>query len=292
MAPDMLLVKAEFPVFLKQYTVHKVLRNNNRFNLGAESIELSISEDKEFCYFIYLNNVRIGGVILRKNAVKHPFLFPEYQMYLKDIIKAVHQKIIDVSDKDRSISCLPSNSEQAAIFEGEGYKTMRKLLCMIGSLNSAGWSLPQGFLFRKPTYNDMELIIELFYKANIDEPWHQPVTVEGFRQGTGLYFDKTKTDRILGASSLCFNEATGEAVGGCMVSMNEGYPFIFDLHVHKDFRRRGIASAMMKKAINQMSVDHDFMRLFVADGNPAKKLYEKLGFIAGEPVYVMKYDWH
>lgn len=290
MALEILLVKAEFPEFLKQYTVHKVLKNNNRFNIGDQSIKMSISDDKEFCCFIYLNNVRIGGVILRKNAVKHPFLFSEYQIFLKDIIKALHQMVLDISDANRSISCLPSDSEQAVIFEGEGYKTTRNLLCMIGSLNSTAWSIPQGFIFREPAYRDMELIIELFYKANIDSPWHQPVTVEGFRQGTGLYFDKTKTERVSRASSLCFNKETGKPVGGCMVSMNEGFPFIFDLHVLKEFRRMGIASSMMKKAIDIMSVEHDFMRLFVADGNPAKKLYEKMGFIAGDPVYVMKYD--
>lgn len=287
-----LLVKAEFPAFLKQYTVHKVLRNNNRFNLGTESIMLSVDDDKESCYFIYINGVRAGGVILRRNSVKHPFLFPDYYVYLHEIIKALHQEILKSADTDRSISCLPSDEEQAFIFESEGYKIVRKMFCMIGSVNNVSWSVPQGFVFRRPAYNDMELIIELFYKANIDEPWHQPVTVESFRQGTGLYFDKTKTNRVLEASSLCFDEKTGQVAGGCMVSMNEGFPFIFDLHVLKEFRRNGIATAMMKKAINIMAEKNDYMRLFVVDNNPAKILYEKLGFVAGDPVYIMKYNFH
>lgn len=292
MESKILLVKAEFSAFLKQYTVHKVLRNNNRFNLGPKSIMMSLDDDRDSCYFIFLNSIKIGGAILRKNSIKHPFLFPSYQIYLHEIIKFLHQELLKKADVERSISCLPSDSEQAALFESIGYKTVRKMLCMIGSLNSAAWSVPKGFLLRKPEYNDMELIIELFYKANINEPWHQPVSVEGFRQGTGLYFDKTKTERVLEASSLCFDEETGKAVGGCMVSMNEGYPFIFDLHVLKEYRRRGLATAMMKKAINQMSENNDYMRLFVADKNPAKILYEKLGFIAGDFVYVMKYDSH
>ena len=38
-----------------------------------------------------------------------------------------------------------------------------------------------------------------------------------------------------------------------------------------------------------MSDDYKYMRLFVVDGNPAERLYGNLGFISGNPIYIMKY---
>ncbi len=289
MARDIILVKADFSAFLKQYTIHKVLKNNNRFNLGVESIRMSIDDSRENCHFIYLHDIQIGGVILGSNRIKHLFLYPEYQKLVITVIETLHSKTLEDMDSKKGISSLPSDAQQAAIFEKLGYKTARKLRCMIGPIKKVSWGAPIGYIFRNPSEKDSELIVKLFYDANITEPWHQPVTMERFIWGNSLYFDKSKTNSISEASAICFEESTGKAVGACLISTDEGYPFVFDLHVLKDYRRIGIASEMMKKAFSIMSDEYDYMRLFVVDGNPAERLYENLGFIAGNPVFIMKY---
>lgn len=289
MTPDTILAKAEFDAFLKQYTVYKVLRENNRFNIGTESIRLSIQDDREFCRFIYYKGSRAGGVILRNNTIKHLFVYPEFDPHLLEIMKVLHEKAAENADPEKGIACLPSNSYQAVNFGKLEYQTVRKLRCMIGPLKSMGWKAPAGFLFRKPTVRDSKLLAKLFYEANLGEPWHQPVTMEHFTWGVDMYFDPEKTMSYKEVSTICIEEKSGEAVGACLISMDEGYPFVFDLHVLADYRRKGIALGMMKRAISKTAGNNDFMRLFVIDGNPAQHLYEKLGFIAGSPLFIMKY---
>lgn len=289
MTTDVMLVKAEFTAFLKQYTVYKVLRNNNRFNLDMESIRLSILEDEEFCRFIYYKGKHMGGVIIRRNKIKHLFIYPEHNPHLMEIMKTIHENAVKDADSSKSIACLPSNSNQAVNFGKLGYKTIRKMHCMIGPLENVSWKAPMGYKFVRPSADDEEMIVELFYNANINEPWHQPVTKEFFARGASLYFDNNIIETILDASSICIEERTGNAVGACLISMDEGYPFVYDLHVLEEHRRKGIASNMMKKAISKMTKHYGFMRLFVIDGNPAKRIYDKLGFIAGNPIFIMKY---
>lgn len=289
MTSGITFAKADFNAYLQQYTVHKVLHDNNRFNLGSKSIRLAIIDDINSCYFIYINGAYAGGSIMDKGKIKHPFLLPGYQIYLKDIIQILHKKAAEKADFKKGIVCLPSDSGQAEIFLMLGYETVRKMRCMIGPLNNFIWNAPDGYLLKQPSESDLKLIAKLFYKANINDPWHQPVTEEGFLRGAVRYFDDNQVDRVLETSTLCFDIKTGEPVGGCLISIDEAYPFVYDLHVLKEHRRKGIASAMMKKAMSIMSVQHKFMRLFVIDGNPAGNLYDKLGFITGNPVYIMNY---
>ncbi len=289
MVSGIMLVKADFNAYLKQYTVHKVLRDNNRFNLGFKSIRLAVIDDIDSCYFIYINSIYAGGCILYNGKIKHPFLLPGWQAYLKEVVHMLHKKAVESIDEEKVIICLPSDSLQAEVFISLGYEIARKMRCMIGPLNNFNWNTPDGYLFRQPAESDTKLIADLFYKANITDPWHQPVTEEGFMRGAARYFDDKQVKKVFETSTLCFDTKTGEPVGGCLISMEEAYPFVYDLHVIKEHRRRGIASAMMKKAISMMAKEHDFMRLFVIDGNPAEKLYEQLGFISGSPVYILKY---
>ena len=121
MAADIILVKADFSAFLKQYTIHKVLKNNNRFNLGVESIRMSIEDSREICHFIYMHDIQIGGVILGNNRIKHLFLYPEFLKPVTPVISFLHNRAVEKMDFKIGISSLQSNAQQAAIFEKLGY---------------------------------------------------------------------------------------------------------------------------------------------------------------------------
>ena len=183
------LTKADFNAYLQQYTVHKVLRDNNRFNLGSKSIRLAIIDDIDSCYFIYVNGAYAGGSIIDNGKIKHPFLLSGYQIYINDIIHILHKKAAEDADGEKGITCLPSDTRQAEIFLSLGYETVKKMRCMIGPLNNFNWKTPDGYLFRQPLESDLKLIAKLFCKANINDPWPQPVTEEGFLRGTVRYFD-------------------------------------------------------------------------------------------------------
>jgi GNAT superfamily N-acetyltransferase len=286
---DIVLKKTDFDSFLGQYAVHKVLRDNNRFNFGNESIRLAIWDNRDNCQFIYVDGKKAGGALLDVGMIKHPFIYPDFRDFLPEILETLHITAMEGADLEKGVMCLPSDSEQAEIYFNLGYGTIRKLRCMIGPLSNLGWKCPEGYFLRQPSENDIQLIGKLFYRANINDPWHKPVTPEGFIRGTKRYFNPELVDNVLAASSICCEERTGNPVGGCMISMDEAFPFVYDLHILEKHRRKGIGTAMMKKAMRIMSKDHAYMRLFVIDGNPAAKLYYRLGFIAGNPVYIMNY---
>ncbi|MCK5758544.1 MAG: hypothetical protein KAH14_05570, partial [Clostridiales bacterium] len=126
----------------------KVLRNNNRFNLGVNSIKMSIEDDQENYHFIYLHKKQIGGVILSSNRIKHLFLYPEYQKLMNSVIRFLHNKAKENIDTEKGVTSLPSDTTQAEIFNELWYKTIRKLRCMIGPVSKASWEAPAGYISR------------------------------------------------------------------------------------------------------------------------------------------------
>jgi ribosomal protein S18 acetylase RimI-like enzyme len=75
-------------------------------------------------------------------------------------------------------------------------------------------------------------------------------------------------------------EADGKPVGTTMVEKRGKIGYIASVMVHPDFRRKGIASQLMKTAINYIrnrKLNKALLHV-LSENHPAKKLYEKLGF--------------
>jgi GNAT superfamily N-acetyltransferase len=67
--------------------------------------------------------------------------------------------------------------------------------------------------------------------------------------------------------------------GGLYVSLWEDVPTIMGVYTVDHARRRGVATAALKRAVDDLRQGrHDTYCLFVKVGNPAARLYEDLGF--------------
>jgi ribosomal protein S18 acetylase RimI-like enzyme len=92
--------------------------------------------------------------------------------------------------------------------------------------------------------------------------------------------DQTK----IGKYFIFLAKLSGRAVGKVEMVVGPGsegtIAYIRRLVVHPDYRRKGIAVLLMKKAMVQAKASRPrFIELHALDGDiPAKKLYEKLGF--------------
>jgi GNAT superfamily N-acetyltransferase len=85
--------------------------------------------------------------------------------------------------------------------------------------------------------------------------------------------------------STRFAVAGGKVVGAVLVTYAPGNmllspgPIVADLFRHADPRWRGLGSALLRRACAAVRADgHDTLDLQVTDGNPARRVYEALGF--------------
>lgn len=73
----------------------------------------------------------------------------------------------------------------------------------------------------------------------------------------------------------------GTIVGGLYVSRWEDAPTLMGVYTLDSARRQGVATATLTRAIDDLlAAGHDAYCLYVKDGNPARSLYEELGFKA------------
>lgn len=89
---------------------------------------------------------------------------------------------------------------------------------------------------------------------------------------------KGKPDADLGylASSLVYDTATNKLVAICLCCGAS----VYDIEVHPDFQRQGLATNMLKRALTVCAQHREpEFHLWRKDGWPGAKVYEKLGFI-------------
>jgi len=70
----------------------------------------------------------------------------------------------------------------------------------------------------------------------------------------------------------------GAAIGWLQSTTHDGALFLGQLFVDAPFQRRGIGTAVMHRLIGEATSCHQAMTLAVVKTNPAKRLYERLGF--------------
>lgn len=88
-------------------------------------------------------------------------------------------------------------------------------------------------------------------------------------------------------------EAGGEKMGRFYVAYMESEIRIIDIALLPPFRNRGVGSRLIRKVMAEAESTRRFVSLHVEDHNPAKRLYERLGFIAADEVPFYKLmQWH
>jgi GNAT superfamily N-acetyltransferase len=89
---------------------------------------------------------------------------------------------------------------------------------------------------------------------------------------------------LLRCSRLAIDAAAGEVVGVALVTDppvlgSEGGPWIADIYRDPAPRWAGLGSALLYSVLTAAVADHhSAIGLAVTDGNPARRLYERLGF--------------
>ncbi len=87
-------------------------------------------------------------------------------------------------------------------------------------------------------------------------------------------------------------EKNGESVGRFYVERMKNEIRIMDIALLAEHRGQGIGRALLEEVLKEATEVRKFVSLHVEDANPAKRLYERMGFlVAGEVSFYKLMHW-
>jgi ribosomal protein S18 acetylase RimI-like enzyme len=95
------------------------------------------------------------------------------------------------------------------------------------------------------------------------------------------YLRYAPNQRTFAASSLVYDQSTGQLAGACLINESVGWPNLWNIVVHPAYQGRGLATNMLKRALSTLHQQYPVLRLLVTQGNAAESVYYNLGFQPG-----------
>jgi GNAT superfamily N-acetyltransferase len=120
---------------------------------------------------------------------------------------------------------------------------------------------------RAATLEDIEWL-EPFYKS-IMHPYYIAMN---------LAWDDTKFREYFDPQSTKIIQVDGLDIGMLQVRDREDCIYLGDIQLDREYRNKGIGTSLIESVIRSAIVANKPVRLRVLRGNPAKKLYIRLGF--------------
>lgn len=74
----------------------------------------------------------------------------------------------------------------------------------------------------------------------------------------------------------------GKDVGVLGLENREAKVYVTRIEIHPDWQNRGVGSAVMRQVLAQAAVEGKAVSLHVFEINPARRLYERLGFVTSD----------
>lgn len=274
--------KNKFAVFHTLYTDTNIFARFD-WNERIESAKNCVSDSG---YFIYNDSAILGGFSLKGNNVNYPFLVPPFcnKVMFWDIV--IQYSLKECKQNELFFHEMPMTdmSILTKIFGAE-IRWSKKI--MQRPTESCTYNLDDGFCLNRLSKADENEIIEVIFQAHSNGYTSTVWTTEigEIKEAVERRFDLfTQTD-TLHMSNIVKDKASQKIVGVCIAGIYPDSPnnfaTIHQVSVRPEYQRKGIAKAMMLKAISDASFISPVMTLGVLEGNPAEALYHAIGFSAG-----------
>ncbi|MDP3487491.1 MAG: GNAT family N-acetyltransferase, partial [Bacillota bacterium] len=239
-------------------------------------------------YWIYEGGKRIGGVLMRPNLLTGLFVEPPFTD-INRVLGSLVTTVKEWSDPALPIRAYGIVQWQYEAFTRHGFRIIEGRRNMIRPTEILPYEFAEEFEIMAAREEYEVQTAELLHAA-FDGGAGIPMTlaqhVETARDFYGTFIKKSEV--MARASSLVFNRATGELVALCHVREWEGWPMIDDIVVRPQYQGRGLATALLRKAISEVAPHYPAIRLFVTVGNSAQSVYYNLGFIPGSEFYELE----
>lgn len=280
LADGFTLEKSDWQTFSIWFGTHVVLKDNGWFRQSFD-FACSVLKDFEICYWVKQDGSRVGGVLIEPNYMNCLFLIPPFCDYGK-IVAMLRDLLLSWSDPTKDIIVGGAKPDQIGYFLRAGFRAGEARRCMIRPTESFDVQWRDGLVLEGPSQAQAEEVATLLQAAFADSAGNRSNSREYNLKEVQDYFKYlAKSELVIRASTLVYEEETHKLIGACLVGMWEEWPLVYDVAVHPEHQGKGLASDMLKKALTVLKGEYPVLRLFVTLGNGAETAYHKLGFLAG-----------
>ena len=244
--------------------------------------------DKSPCYWIYEAEKRLGGVLMTPNLLTGLFLEPPFTD-VNRVLGSLTTTVKEWSDPALPIRAYGVLPWQYEAYTRHGFRIIEAKRNMIRPTEVLPYEFAEEFDVIKASGEYEPQAAELLntaFSGGAGRPMSLEQHVDTARTFYGTLIKKSEI--MERASSLVFDRATGELVALCHVCEWEGWPMIDDIVVRPGYQGRGLATALLKKAISIVAPHYPAIRLFVTVGNPAQSVYYNLGFLPAPEFYELE----
>ncbi|WBW96173.1 GNAT family N-acetyltransferase [Oceanirhabdus sp. W0125-5] len=282
----------------EEYSIHKAEVENfvihimtysdkclNKFAINSWDKIAEFYGDNEFtqnnCYWIKNNGEIVGGVIIAPNIICDMFLIPPFEEKFK-VMKLLKRLLIEWSDKKKDIFAYEILNEEVNNYLKLGFRIMEKRCWLIRPTVEFDVKWDDRFRIEQVQAVKCDEMAQVYLEANIGGVDDNGQELNDYVRRVGYYFkSKENTEIFHKASTLIYDNETNELVGVCLISMCEGWPLVFDVAVKPSYRRMGLATNMLKRALTELKEEYKVLVLYVTQGNDSEAVYHNLGFIRG-----------
>ncbi len=272
-----------------EFGIHETIYSGVDLELSYSWKKQTIDKiDYEDHFWIYYNKTRIGGVHIKPNLMGAFFMEPPYLVDRFRVINVLNDALLQwkCEEKIRVYGVLPSDIEN---YNRLGYKVSCERKVMIRpteTFDSINWG--DDFFIKVPTINDAEELGKMFvecYTGGVDYEVFGQQNVEEAIENAKYILNIYKSNNILDGSTLVYDKTTNELVGACIAGINgftdNNFSEIGEIVVKPSYRGNGIASNLIKQALNNLNKISQATILCVTVGNSAEAVYHKMGFMQG-----------
>ncbi|WP_225446335.1 GNAT family N-acetyltransferase [Paenibacillus rhizovicinus] len=244
-------------------------------------------------FWIHQGPAKIGGVVMAPNVIFGLFFIPPFNDEMK-VVQLLKKALLNGSDRTKAILAYEILPNQIDLFSRAGFwpgEFRCRWMQRPTETFSIDWdddlriAVPEFCTMDdEVNLNNAEEISELSYSSysgtlsGVRRQW----TSREFFSAWTKQFAQESNENLRIASSLIYDNTSGQLVGACLVSLQDGMPALFNIAVVPSHRGKGIATKMIQRALSVLrEQDYPILRLYVMQGNDAEAVYYNLGFAAG-----------
>ncbi len=237
-------------------------------------------------YFVFEGAALIGGFTWDGRVLSYPFIaapFVDKSLFWRYVLGYIAQ----CCSENRIGLTFMCEGDELILTREWNAKVLFSERRMLRPTSKTSPSFSGGFYFAAPVESDKREIVQTVYEAHsagytstVREPNKNDIS-DAIERRFAL-FSQTDTLHIGTLVRQCEGNAiAGVCIAGIYPDSPNNFSTIHQVSVRPDFRRRGLAQAMMLHSIGKASSISPVITLGVMVGNPAESLYRKLGFVAG-----------
>ncbi|MCL2188958.1 MAG: GNAT family N-acetyltransferase [Defluviitaleaceae bacterium] len=283
-------IKADIKKFAIYHTLYTASNIFDRYDWNERIDDAIDCISNTSVYFVHDKSEIVGGFTLKENCVNYPFIVPPFKDRKMFWGVTLDYAIKTSGCGDIFLNEIPETD--ATVLEQSFFATRKwSKQKMIRPTALCTPALTTDFYFSELMDANIKEIIRVIYDADANghasTVWQPDINdIETTVQRRVELFTQTHS---LHMSNVVRNKISNEIVGVCIVGVypdaqaysTKNFATIHQISVKPEYQRKGIAKAMLLKSISDANKISPAITLGVLEDNPAKELYNKIGFKAG-----------